>query len=339
MRSRRSSGFTLVELMVVIVIIAILAAMLLPAVQAAREAGRRSACANNLKQIGLAMLNFENAYKGLPPRRCMPTGTPLPHYTGYCGWGAVILPYLELKNVQRLYQYDYNFYDPQNAEAVGKSIAVYSCPATQPSRSMTICNLNQGNIGTGIAGDYFGPNSVRAWWFSDSATNTAYSQNTETALADNRFRALAEITDGLSCTLLMTEQAGRPDWYIKGAKQQVTTNSSAPNTVTTTINGTSYSQSNPAWWGCWASFQVFSVWTYSDDGVTVDGNNCINMNNSQGIYSFHRGGANAVFCDGSVHFLGEGLTPQVLGAIITARSGGVDTAEVRSAESLGGSEF
>ena len=65
----------------------------------------------------------------------------------------------------------------------------------------------------------------------------------------------------------------------------------------------------------------------------------INMNNSQGIYSFHRGGANAVFCDGSVHFLGEGLTPQVLGAIITARSGGVDTAEVRSAESLGGSEF
>ena len=104
MRSCRSSGFTLVELMVVIVIIAILAGMLLPAVQAAREAGRRSACANNLKQIGLAMLNFESAYKGLPPRRCMPTGTPLPRYTGYCGWGAVILPYLELKNVQRLYQ-------------------------------------------------------------------------------------------------------------------------------------------------------------------------------------------------------------------------------------------
>ena len=73
--------------------------------------------------------------------------------------------------------------------------------------------------------------------------------------------------------------------------------------------------------------------------MTQNGNNTINMNNSQGIYSFHRGGANAVFCDGAVHFLGEGLTPPVLGAIITARSGGVDTPEVAAAESLGGTEF
>ena len=156
-------------------------------------------------------------------------------------------------------------------------------------------------------------------------------------MLDNRFGPWLKSPTALSCTLLITEQAGRPDWYIKGAKQLTTT--TTPNTVTTTINGTTYSQSNPAWWGCWASYQVASFWTYSDDGVTVDGNSTINMNNSQGIYSFHRGGANAVFCDGSVHFLGEGLAPQVFGAIITARSGGVDTAEVRSAESLGGSEF
>ena len=61
---------------------------------------------------------------------------------------------------------------------------------------MTICDTSRRNIGTGIAGDYFGPNSVRAWWFSDSATNTAYSKNTETALLDNKFNPLAEITDG-----------------------------------------------------------------------------------------------------------------------------------------------
>jgi len=326
--------------MVVIVIIAILAALLLPAVQAAREAGRRTSCSNNLKQSGLAALNFESAYKGLPPRRYGPSWTPVVPNKGNCGWGAVILPYLELKNVQRLYRYDKNFYDPENAEAIAKSVAVYQCPATQPSRSMTVCSSDQSVISTGIAGDYFAPNSVRAWWFTDSATNTAYSKNTETAMADNRYKALSEITDGLSCTLLITEQAGRPDWYIRGAKQLTSAaSSSTPNNVTATINGSTYTQSQPAWWGCWASYQVASFWTYSDDGVTVDGSNCINMNNSQGVYSFHRGGANAVFCDGAVHFLGEGLTPQVFGAVMTARSGGADTAEVRSAESLGGSEF
>jgi prepilin-type N-terminal cleavage/methylation domain-containing protein/prepilin-type processing-associated H-X9-DG protein len=335
-RSHRQA-FTLIELLVVIVMIAMLSALLLSGVQAAREAARRSTCANNLKQIGLAMQNFENAYKGLPPRRYGPSWTPAAPNKGYCGWGAVILPYLELKNVQRLYQYDANFYDSVNAPAIGKSIAVYSCPATQPNRSMTVCDMTQTITGTGIAGDYFGPNSVRAWWFSDPAVNTAYSQNTETAMADNRFKALAEITDGLGCTLLITEQAGRPDWYIKGAKQLTTV--TTPNNATITINGTQYSQSNPAWWGCWASYQVFSVYTYSDDGVTPDGANTINCNNSQGIYSFHRGGANAVFCDGAVHFLADTLAPKVLGAIVTARSGGVDNAEVEAAESIGGSEF
>jgi len=336
---RSRHAFTLIEMMVVIVIVAILAGLLLPAVQQARDAGRRSSCGNNLHQIGLAMLNFENAYKGLPPRRYGPAWTPVVANKGYCGWGAVILPYLELKNIERLYSYDGNFFDPANQAAVNKSIAVYNCPATQPNRSMTISDNNGNSSGTGIAGDYFGPNAVQAWWFADSATNTAYSKNTETAMADNRFKALSEITDGLSSTLLITEQAGRPNWYIKGAMQLTTSSSSSPNSATTTINGNTYTQSNPAWWGCWSSYQVFSVWTYADDGVTANGNNTINMNNSQGIYSFHRGGANAVFCDGAVHFLGENLAPSVLGAIITARSGGVDSPDVEAAESLGNSEF
>ena len=161
---------------------------------------------------------------------------------------------------------------------------------------------DQNAAGTGIAGDYFGANSVHAWWFSDSATNTAYSKNTETAMADNRYKALSEITDGLSCTLLITEQAGRPDWYIKGAKQ-LTTTTAAPRITSRPRSTAPRTRSRiPRGGDAGRRTRSFSVWTYSDDGVTQNGNNTINMNNSQGIYSFHRGGANAVFCDGAVHF-------------------------------------
>ena len=151
---RRSSGFTLIEMLVVITIIATLAGLLLPAVQAGREASRRSACASNLHQIGVAMLNFENAYKGLPPRRIGTSWTPAltGSNTGTCGWGAIILPYLELTTVQRLYHYDANFYDPINAAAIGTPIAMYSCPSAPPKRSMTVCDSTQTITSTGIRG-------------------------------------------------------------------------------------------------------------------------------------------------------------------------------------------
>src|SRR6516165_7107729 len=90
MRSGTRKGFTLIELLVVIAIIAILLALLLPAVQAAREAAFRIACANNLKQISLAMHNFENAHKRLPPSR-WPNQGPT--------WAWLILPQLEQQSI------------------------------------------------------------------------------------------------------------------------------------------------------------------------------------------------------------------------------------------------
>ena len=120
-RGRRGGGFTLVELLVVIAIIGVLIALLLPAVQAAREAARRSSCANNLKQIGLATHNFHDTYNNFPPLRI----------TGGDGWATyfvMILPYMEQKNL--FDQWDlYRRYSQQTAAARQTHVKSYYCPS------------------------------------------------------------------------------------------------------------------------------------------------------------------------------------------------------------------
>jgi prepilin-type N-terminal cleavage/methylation domain-containing protein len=124
MRRRRvaiggpSAGFTLVELLVVIAIIGILIALLLPAVQAAREAARRSQCSNHLKQISLACANFENVRKGLPPHRIADCwGT----------WAAIILPYCEQSSVVAQWDLRKRYFQ-QTQQALRQYLPFYFCP-------------------------------------------------------------------------------------------------------------------------------------------------------------------------------------------------------------------
>jgi prepilin-type processing-associated H-X9-DG protein len=116
-------------------------------------------------------------------------------------------------------------------------------------------------------------------------------------------RPLRDITDGTSNTLLISELAGRPQWWVKGVLQST--------------EGERF----PAWWGPWASYDSCIYKTWSDDGFTPGGFCTINCSNSWGIYSFHTGGANAVFVDGSVHFFPVGLNRDVFAALVT-RAGG-----------------
>jgi prepilin-type N-terminal cleavage/methylation domain-containing protein/prepilin-type processing-associated H-X9-DG protein len=290
-------GFTLIELLVVIAIIAILIGLLLPAVQKVREAGARISCANNLHQIGIAAMNYENANGGLPPRGVVEVP--------YRGWGVTLLPYLEQVAIASQYHYDLNFYDPANAPFVSVPLPVYTCPAAPGGRVVSILdNFGNPTGALGAEGDYFAPNSVDAFWWPDPQRTAAADEAEAPAMAHDIIRRLSAITDGTSQTLLISELAGRPDQYVKGVKQPTNDNLRFP-----------------YWWGPWASYNSCIYKTWSDDGQTPGGFCAINCNNSWGIYSFHQNGANAVFVDGSVHFLRVGLNRDVFAGLVT-RAGG-----------------
>jgi prepilin-type processing-associated H-X9-DG protein len=242
---------------------------------------------------------------GLPMRQMYPQATDPPGQpTPYQGWGPQILPYIEQETIAKQYRLDLNFFDPPNQPLIAIPLSIFSCPATPLGRTIHIITPAGGDTGaTGAAADYFAPNSVDAYWWPPARYAAAADEINSAAMSDNYRRRLIEITDGLSNTLLISELAGRPDDWILGVRQPA--------------EGERF----PNWWGPWASYNSCIYKTWSADGTTPGGPCTINCSNSWGIYSFHTGGANAVFVDGSVHFLRVGLDRDVFAALVT-KSGG-----------------
>jgi prepilin-type N-terminal cleavage/methylation domain-containing protein/prepilin-type processing-associated H-X9-DG protein len=130
MKYKTSRAFTLVELLVVIAIIGILVALLLPAVQAAREAARRMSCTNNLTQLILANQNYEMAFRVYPPGTIDKTGPILDKPQGYHhNWLTQLLPYIEENNVYRHVDFSVGVYDEKNAEVRKVRVPVHVCPS------------------------------------------------------------------------------------------------------------------------------------------------------------------------------------------------------------------
>jgi prepilin-type N-terminal cleavage/methylation domain-containing protein/prepilin-type processing-associated H-X9-DG protein len=143
MFSRPVRGFTLVELLVVITIIGMLIALLLPAVQAAREAARQMQCSNNLKQIGLALHNYHAMLGSFPPGYIStvgPNGVADDQGPGW-GWAAMMLPYLELENLHNQIRFDKDIKDAVNATPGSTSLPLFRCPSDDGAPTFKVDSL------------------------------------------------------------------------------------------------------------------------------------------------------------------------------------------------------
>jgi prepilin-type N-terminal cleavage/methylation domain-containing protein/prepilin-type processing-associated H-X9-DG protein len=294
----KRQGFTLIELLVVIAIIAVLIGLLLPAVQKVREAANRMKCANNLKQIGLALHGYHDAYGKFPPGV---VNGPLPEVgvmtDALNGNMPFLLPYLEQEALSRSYNWNASWFAPENQPGVSQQLKVVQCPSAEPNR---VGDYDPTRTGIYADGDYAGFREVPQDLLDSGYVDRPAQP--DSVLMVNAMCRLTDITDGTSQTILYSEDAGRPQLWHRGRR-----------VVGTLIAG-----------GPWAARNlIWGVRTEEDPPPWPCAMNCTN---DREVYSFHPAGANAVFADGSVHFLNAAMSIRILAALITRAGGEVVSA-------------
>jgi prepilin-type N-terminal cleavage/methylation domain-containing protein/prepilin-type processing-associated H-X9-DG protein len=358
---RRSRAFTLIELLVVIAIIAVLIGLLLPAVQKVREAAARTKCTNSLKQIGLACHNYESTYGGFPYDAITKNNSQLPYIPyaantvqaagntggtqGRCSGLVPLLPYIEQNTITPIYWFNVDFSDPRNAAALTIKFALLRCASSPSGDTVTYATtyIGPGNSAfapppapgatsgvypaqnttvTGWTGDYAPLGQVKTKKDSNNA-EIAFSNpnvtipwagpNSKGALRQNGKTAIIEIADGTSTTTLYSECGGRDQYWVRGHPTTGAVNTGpiwADSDNRLTVTGTDPTATDST--------------TSAASAGKAAGTCAMNCDNQQGdIYSFHTGGANILFADGSVRFVRDSININTLAALVTKAGGEV----------------
>lgn len=192
---KRRNGFTLIELLVVIAIIAILIALLLPAVQQAREAARRTQCKNNLKQLGLALHNYESTYTCFPMSSVIVRRPDGSINTSFVGPYLRLLPYVEQGNVANAVDMNSAYGSLANAVAVGRKMELFLCPSDPNNQQKSHPEYGD------IAGTSYG--FCMGDWYVFLSPD-AGPQN-RSAFGPNMCRRFRDVTDGTSSTVFISE--------------------------------------------------------------------------------------------------------------------------------------
>jgi len=301
----RPGGVTLVELLVVIVLIATMMALLLPVVGSIRESARRTSCSNNLRQLGVGVMNY------VSQRQYFPWATNI--YEPRHGFIAQVLPFLDESSVYDALDLNLNWNDPVNLPATQVDLRVLVCPAAPTAASRRW--ISDYGVATRVANPATASNVTATRRGIRELINSGRVQSRGAdnhrnwnGLLQHRFRVVggqmteyritpAHCRDGLSNTMLILEDGGRPLEY--GMNRRFV----GPMPATYVAHR-------------WASPENYFVLDYFCIPDTM-----MNCSNYDEVYSFHPEGCNFVLADGSVRFLADSIDPDLFVSLFTSAAG------------------